>query len=753
MKKFLLISALLVLPASFLLAAPGTDTANYDLVPKPQNMERSSGFFIINKQVKITAPPSLKGVADLLTQELDDPRDSKAGGPDGVKGSIRLSLRENEPGLSPEGYKLDITPGSVQIVARDTAGAIHAIFTLIQLREIQRDEHKIPCLRITDNPRFAYRGMHLDVSRHFFPVSFIKRFLDMMALYKFNTFHWHLVDGAGWRLEIKKYPLLTSVAAWRPAGNFIQWWGHDRHYSHEGDPDAYGGYYTQDQAREVVAYAAKRGITVIPEIEMPAHSEEVLAVYPQLSCSGEPYQNSEFCIGNDSTFTFLEDVLTEVMAIFPSRYIHIGGDEASMKSWKTCPKDQRRMQALGLKDVSELQSYAVRRIEKFLTAHGRKLLGWDEILKGGLAPEATVMSWRGEAGGIAAARMGHDVVMTPGTYCYFDHYQTDPSNQPPAIGGYLPIDKVYSYDPVPEDSLTPSQQKHILGVQANLWTEFMPTTYIVEYRAFPRMLALSEVSWDALNNKNLDDFMRRLQSQYLLLQRRNVHYYRPSNRVQISAVPDYGKRENQISFSTEQYRPEIHYTTDGAEPTSQSPRYQGPFEVPGKTQIRAAIFKAGIAKDSAASRWVNYHHAIGKRVIYNNGGWSARYPAQAAATLTNGTFGSLTYTDGQWQGFLHDVDVTVDMNTDTVINRVAIRFMQLKGPGVFLPGSVSLSLSSDGTHFAPAGVVPNDISPADPSLLFKTFSFDLNGKKARYIRLKAPNTQKGYMFTDEIVVD
>lgn len=726
------------------------DSGSLSIIPKPALLQREAGFFKINTDTRLEAPGSLKDLVSVLKTSLLR-SSSKA---PGKKNLIRLSLQSQNSNLGEEGYQLHITPHKIDITANDTAGIIHGVFTLLQLQQIQHDETKIPCVLITDTPRFVYRGMHLDVSRHFFPVSFIKKFIDMMALYKFNTFHWHLTDGAGWRLQIKKYPLLTSIAAWRTHADLSAWSKEGRRFtSRKNTPDAYGGYYTQQEAKQVVAYAATRGITIIPEIEMPAHSQEVLAVYPGLSCSGIPYKNAEFCIGNDSTFTFLEDVLTEVMQIFPSKYIHIGGDEAPKTSWKTCPKCQNRMREEGLKDVAELQSYAIRRIEKFLTAHGRKLMGWDEILEGGLAPEATVMSWRGENGGIAAARQNHDVVMTPGAYCYFDHYQTDPNTQPPAIGGYLPIDKVYGYDPVPVDSLSASQQRHILGVQANLWSEYMPDSKMVEYRAFPRMLALAEVAWSAADNKDFDDFHRRLQAQYLLLQRHKLNYYRPSSRLRISAVPDYNKRENAIHFVSEQYQPEIRYTTDGTEPDIHSPVYEAPFYLKGKTTIKAVIFKNAKPADSAAMYVADYHEGIGKKVTYNNGGWSKTYPAQGDSTLTNGITGSLTYQDAQWQGFLHDIDVTVDMGKLVRLQRVSIRFMQLIGPGVYIPGSASILLSDDDKNYTPAATIENDISPKDRRLLFKTFSFYLDGKTARYIRLKAPNTQGGYMFTDEIQID
>lgn len=726
-------------------AQNSTDTLRDAIIPRPASLIQGKGFFKINSNTRIESPRTLKNAAKLLKESLNRPVTT-----DESKGNIiYLAIRKNHSDLGKEGYQLNVTPESIHIIANGKEGIIHGMFTLLQLQQIQINEFHIPSLSITDTPRFKYRGFMLDVSRHFFPVSFVKKIIDLMALYKMNTFHWHLTDGGGWRLQIKKYPLLTSQAAWRPQGSYQKW---NRHYSHQGDPDAYGGYYTPEEAKEVVHYAAARGITVIPEIEMPAHSEEVLAVYPQLSCSGEPYKNSSFCIGNDSTFTFLEDVLTEVMKIFPSKYIHVGGDEANMSSWKTCPKDQALMKREGFTHVDQLQSYLIRKIEKFLQAHGRELIGWDEILKGGLAPGATVMSWRGEAGGIAAARQGHDVVMTPGAYCYFDHYQSDPNTQPPSIGGYIPLRKVYSYNPVPEDSLTSAEQKHILGAQANLWTEWVPTVEHAEYMIFPRLIALSEVDWTSQKAKDFDDFQLRLQSQYLLLQKHFVNYYRPSYRIHIKAKPDYRKKENLITFNTEQYKPVIHYTTNGNEPDLQSPVYTHPFYVSGKAMVKAVIFKNDKPADTAASYEANYHLAVGKKVIYNNGKWSRSYPAQRDSTLTNGITGSLTYQDGQWQGFLHNMDVTVDMDSVTSLHGLRIRFMQLIGPGVYIPNSVSVFLSDDNKNFTFAGKVENDVSPTDSRLLFKTFSFDLNGRKARYIRLKV-DIQRGYMFTDEIQVN
>ncbi len=717
-----------------------------DLIPKPVHCLEKEGEFKMSPEVKIFTPSEFSDVAKLLEEQLQL---CNAVVTQKNEAAIIFSKAEETQDLGKEGYILKIGQTGVSIASETAEGAIHAVFTLVQLRLLQPDMNKIPCAEITDYPRFSYRGMHLDVSRNFFPVSFIKKYIDMMALYKYNTFHWHLTDGPGWRLEIKKYPLLTSKAAFRTHNTWKEWWHSPRKYSEEGDPNAYGGYYTQEDAKEIVEYAARRGITVIPEIEMPGHSEEVLAMYPELSCSGKPYQNSEFCIGNPQTITFLENILTEVMDIFPSTYIHIGGDEASTKSWEQCPKCQTLMKEQGFKDEHELQGYLIKHMEQFLKAHGRKLLGWDEIIEGGLPDDATVMSWRGESGGIKAVKQDHDVVMTPGE-TYFDKYQSDPSTQPEAIGGFLPIDMVYNYEPVPS-ILTLEQAKHILGTQANLWTEYMPTTYQVEYMAYPRALALAEVAWTPAEHKNFDDFQRRLQFHYRLLQRKNINYCRPSTFLTVNSLPDYEHKQNQISFKSEQYKPEIRYTLDGSNPTATSELYTKPFYVTGKTEIKAAIFKNGFLQGKPTTYTDYYHHAIGKKVIYNNL-WSDAYPAQKELTLTNGVRGSLTYSDKQWQGFLDDFDVTVDMENAQPISSISIRFMHQPGPGVYLPSYVEIEFSEDGKTFTTYKKQTHNISPDNPDLIFKTFTFDCENTNARYIRIIAPNVMGGFMFTDEIIV-
>ncbi len=744
--KRLILLVLWISQINLLVAQPGTIPKASDLIPKPLHCLDKPEFFKLSSQTKIFASPEFAGVATLLAEELQL---SNAVVPERKNAAIQfIKIKEKEI-LAAEAYRLSISPEQITISAAEAQGAIHGLFSLIQLRLLQPDWSKIPCAEITDNPRFSYRGIHLDVSRNFFPVNFIKKQLDIMALYKYNTFHWHLTDGPGWRLEIKKYPELTRTAAFRTHQTWTEWGKAGRKYSREGDPNAYGGFYTQEDAREIVAYAARRGITVIPEIEIPGHSEEVLAVYPELSCSGIPYLNGEFCIGNPKTYTFLEDVLTEVMDIFPSTYIHIGGDEANTKPWSQCEKCQKLKTEKGLKNEHELQAYLIKYIGKFLKAHGHRLLGWDEIVDGGLPADASVMSWRGMTGGIKAILQGHDVVMTPGE-TYLDAYQSDPTTQPEAIGGFLPINRVYNFEPMP-DVLTTDQEKHLLGTQACLWTEYMPTTYQVEYMAWPRAIALAEVAWSSKTNRNFDDFHRRLQAHYRLLQREDVNYYRPSTFLTVNAQPHYDKKQDKISFQSEQYQPEIRYTLNGNKPTATSALYTEPFYTSGKTEIKAAIFKNGEQQGNATSYTADYHKAIGKKVTFNTQ-WSDSYPAQKEQTLTNGVRGALTYQDKQWLGYLNDFDVTIDMEEIQSIASVAVKFMHQPGPGVFLPQYVELQFSSDGKTFSTVEKQIHDFNPEDKKLAFKTFEFNNIKQQTRFIRLIGPNVMKGFMFMDEIIV-
>lgn len=531
-----------------LLTAPllGVDLAQrYPIIPKPVSLVAAEGTFTITPATRILVnDPKIRELALFVADFFSLPLNTalQVGGNQGDAnftpvppcGAITIVV-DKRLALEPEGYTLSITPEAITIQAKTTEGAFWAFMTLRQLMpaEAQRPmplasaSIKVPCAFISDAPRFPYRGLHLDVARHFFSVDFIKKYLDLMAFYKLNTFHWHLTDDQGWRIEIKKYPQLHTIAAYRK--QTLK--GHLDITPLQFDGKPYGGYYTQEQIKDIVAYALQRHITIIPEIELPGHCIAALAAYPQLSCTGKSYETKTewgywsdiYCAGNEEVFTFLQDVLTEVMELFPSPYIHIGGDEALKEQWQNCSKCQKRIKDENLKDEHELQSYFVKRIEKFLNAKGRQIIGWDEILNGGLAPNATVMSWRGTQGGIKAARLGHPVVMVPCEYLYFCAYQSREPNEPLANGWYLPLEKVYGYEPVPVE-LDEKQARFILGAEACLWTEYIALPEHVEYMLFPRVTALAEIVWTQAQQKNYDNFVMRLQKHVCHLRAMSVHY-------------------------------------------------------------------------------------------------------------------------------------------------------------------------------------------------------------------------------------
>ena len=656
------------------------------VIPVPLKAELQGGAFVVNEntQLWIDAPEADKN--QLQEYLAASPLKLAVAAEAPASNAIVLKQVEELPGVaSAEGYVLTSTKQGVDVQAKTGAGLFYGVQTLLQMAA---EGNKVAFGTITDEPRFEYRGMMLDVSRHFYGLDFVKKQIDAMAYYKLNRLHIHLTDAAGWRIEIKKYPRLTNFAAWRTGKDWKEWWNGDRKYVEEGTEGAAGGYFTQDQCREIVEYAKKHYITVIPEIEMPSHSEEVTTAYPELSCTHVPYKQADFCVGNEKTFEFLENVLLEVMEIFPSEYIHVGGDEASKQSWKTCPLCQARMKKEGLKDVDELQSYLITRMEKFLNKHGRNLLGWDEILEGGLAPNATVMSWRGTEGGLKAIEGGHRAIMSPGEFCYFDSYQDAPHTQPEAIGGYLPLSKVYSYNPIPE-TFTPEQAALMYGVQANLWAEYIPTKEHMEYMIYPRILALSEVAWSAVENKNYDEFHGRA----------------------LKAIDD--------------LRAKGYNTFDLKNEVGNRPGADKPVENLG----------------------------IGKKVTYAEGTkYYSGYTAGGDDALVNGIRGGWTYGDKLWQGFLKGVDVTIDLEKETPIKEVNADFMQICGPGVFMPKQVIVSISNDGKEFTELAKVDHQVVK-DDAVTFKTFGWT-GEANARYVRYQASHDDNfgGFLFVDEIVI-
>jgi len=516
----------------FLLAScQKAEVKEVQIIPQPKNIELGIRTLTLDKSFIITYDSEIllqeaNYFSELLQKTIDLNLETK---PVDKTGGNEIVLKLDSKNDVLEGtYYLNISKQGIIITSNSSKGVFYGLQSLFQIILSNIDQEgniEIPTLEITDSPRFEYRGIHLDVGRHLFPVEFIKKYIDFLAFYKFNTFHWHLTEDQGWR-EIKKYPKLTEVGAWRKETLI----GHGGKKPYEFDGKPYGGFYTQDEIKDVVAYAAERHITIIPEIEMPGHSLAALASYPELGCTGGPYEVAT-CWGvfqdiyctKDETFEFLENVLLEVMDLFPSKYIHIGGDEAPKSRWKECAVCQATIKREGLKDEHQLQSYFIQRIEKFLNSHGRQIIGWDEILEGGLAPNATVMSWRGTEGGIDAAKQNHDAIMSPGSHCYFDHYQSKAKTEPLAIGGFLPLDKVYSYEPVPE-ALSPEEAKHILGAQANVWTEYMETPDYVEYMVLPRMAALSEVNWTEKEKKDWELFKVKINEHYLFYKKLGYNY-------------------------------------------------------------------------------------------------------------------------------------------------------------------------------------------------------------------------------------
>jgi hexosaminidase len=582
----------------------------------------------------------------------------------------------------PEGYRLSIRPDGIKIRFREPAGAFYAVQTLNQLAT---PEGIMPCLDIEDAPRYAYRGMHLDVGRHFFPVEFIKKYIDLLARYKMNRFHWHLTEDQGWRIEIKKYPRLQEVAAWRKETLV----GHYSQQPHQFDGQRYGGYYTQEEIKEVVAYAKQRHVTIVPEIEMPGHAQALLAAYPELSCHGQPVEvatkwgvfENVLC-PTEETFEFLENVLLEVMDLFPGEYIHIGGDECPKAQWKASAFCQELMKTEGLKDEHELQSYFIRRIDKFLTSHGKKLIGWDEILEGGLSPNATVMSWRGVQGGIDAARAGHDVIMTPTSFCYFDYYQSRNNSEPLSIGGYLPLEKVYSFEPAPSE-LTAEEAQHILGAQGNVWTEYMPTSEQVEYMAFPRAIALAEVLWSQPEKRNYEDFLGRLERELPHLPANyadhlfDIHFELKGNQVALSnrsgAAMSYILGEK----NQEAYISPIPISTDTRLKAWRNDRPGKPLELAFHTH---ALFGKKI-------EWAEPPHP--------------NYQLGGAQALSNGLLGSdERYGDGEWLGWWgKDVVLAADLDEPRELSALKLRFYQSQGEWIYLPREVEIAWSDDGEKY------------------------------------------------------
>ena len=741
-----------------------------DLIPAPVLLKQEVGHFIISEQCVIICPnPAGLNQAELLKEYLQLQHGVELSVVTHATGEADVVsiLLEADSRLRPEEYILIVSRQDVSLRAADPQGLARGVQTVRQLLLLE-DSLELPCLEIRDYPRYPYRGMHLDVSRHFFPREFILEYIDLLALYGYNTFHWHLVDDNGWRIEIKRYPRLTEVGAWRADREGVHWLECEPRQPEE--PTTYGGFYTQEEIREVVDYAAKRQIAIIPEIEMPGHTMAALAAYPEFSCTGGPFDvctgsywpiTDIYCAGNDSTFSFLENVLLEVMELFPGAYIHIGGDEADKTEWKRCPRCQDRIKAEDLADVEELQSWFIRRIEKFLLSHNRRLIGWDEILEGGLAPQATVMSWQGVEGGIEAANSGHDVIMTPMSHCYFDFYQGDPEFEPTAIGGYLPLKRVYAFEPTPTE-LDPAAAAHILGGQGNVWSEYMPDTHQVEYMLLPRLCALAEVLWTPAADRDWDSFQKRIQTHYELFERSGWNYSQGSYRVEIE--PLRAGSNLLLKLITEQYEPEIRYTLDGHDPDGNSPRYHKPIPANGPLELRAASFKDGLRLSRIICKRLTSHLATGKTVKYAIP-CSDKYPGAGPLSLVDGLRGELEYRDPAWQGFeQNNMEITIDLEAVVKLQQLHVGCLHDQRSWIFLPEAVEVALSVDGKEFSQPLKVNCEVDPEseEPALVELTVS--LAGLEARFLKVTASNRGvcppwhpgaggKAWIFIDETVVE
>lgn len=769
MKKLIFFFTLCTLYLSSLQAQENT----YNLIPFPAQFNGGEGTFTLNAQTKIVVSAKdalLKPIAQSLAATLKTA--SKMALPIAVtapptaKNVIYVRLNK-ALGLGTEGYKLIVSADRVTLDAATPQGAFYGLQTILQLlptavfspSPVENVSWSMPVCQIQDKPRFVHRGLMLDVSRHFMPVAFIKKYIDLLAVHKMNVFHWHLTDDQGWRIEIKKYPKLTQFGSKRKETLVGQY---SENYPQKFDGKEIGGFYTQAEIKDVVKYAQSKYVTIIPEIEMPGHSSAALAAYPELGC--EPSKNYEVAtkwgVMNDvycpteKTFTFLQDVLTEVFALFPGKYIHIGGDEAPKDAWKQSAFCQDLIKKLKLKDEHELQSYFITRIEKFVNSKKRAIIGWDEILEGGVAPNATVMSWRGTNGGIEAAKQKHNVIMTPNTYYYLDYYQANPAKEPLAIGGYLPIEKVYEYDP--GAGFSPEEQKYILGVQGNVWTEYMPTPAQVEYMTFPRATAISEVAWVPSGGKNFEDFATRLKEHLKRLDYLKVNF---SKRIlDVRAVTQFNNQgQLQVRLEKLDSDSKIYYTTDGKEPSTSSTEYLMPITLDKITTIKA-ITTAGARFEEKFF----IHRAKGKPYTY------AGTPAEGVDTdkkkLTDGQVAQSPRNSAEWVRMTgKDFEITIDLGEVKPVTKVSANFLKVIMNNVFPPTSVEIGLSRDGESFKDALAQPVKYALEGPWEIMPVVA-DFKTARARYIRVRAKNAgpapeghpSAGRLTTiamDEVVVD
>ncbi len=740
---------------------PPLEAVSPNIIPVPLKQELHNGQFILSSETALQFDDAFKVSANFLKSYITNSSqiNLKESNGENTILFIKDTLLSNK-----EGYTLKILPETITITAATDTGAFYAVQSLRQLLPISlekgviKDEYiAIQSLTIEDEPEFVYRGMHLDVGRHFFSVDFIKRYIDALTLLKMNTFHWHLTEDQGWRIEIKKYPKLNDIAAYRKETLI----GHYNDEPHQFDGKKYGGYYTQEQIKELVKYANNRKITIIPEIEMPGHSQAAVSAYPELGCTGGQVEVAtkwgvfeEIYCTKEETFTFLEDVLDEVLELFPSQYIHIGGDEAPKTRWKTCNHCQERMKAEGLKDEHELQSYFISRMERYLNSKGRQIIGWDEILEGGLAPNATVMSWRGTKGAVEAAKAKHTVINTPTSHSYFDYYQSTNEDEPVAIGGFLPLEKVYGFNPIPK-ALTKDEQQYVLGAQGNVWTEYMPTEDQVEYMVFPRIMAMSEVVWSSPENKNYADFISRVEVFNKRLDVLDINYANHLYEVEGELLSEKNKLSYQLNTLTKDKT--IRYTLDGSEPSITSKVYETPIIINGDMLLKAAVFNTEKQLGRVFEQKLNYHKAVGKDILINVEPHKA-YSGSGKKGMINGINGSDNrFGDKEWLGFWgDDLEIIIDLGETMDINSIETRFYNANGQWLYTPKNVLL-------YFDDEFYMVYYIDYRSEGLI-KKMQLDLREpKRVQKIKIKVPSYgtipeglqgagNKAWTFIDEIIV-
>ncbi len=783
-----LLSAFLIL--AFAACSPGymgTKKLEINIIPRPVSMKILDGSFVIDAktEIVIAMPDSeLKLIADKMMHKINGVSSFQlsrnATLPSGEK-AIVLIIDESLNELGEEGYRLTVLPHRVEIKALKPAGVFYGMQSLFQLLPVEledtslrRDAWQIPCVEITDYPRFQWRGQLLDVSRHFHSLDHLKRNIDNLARLKMNKFHLHLTDDQGWRIEIKSLPKLTEIGAWRVDHNDKLWW--ERPFPKPGEKATYGGFYTQQEMKELIQHAKERYVEIIPEIDLPGHARAFMAAYPEVSCDGAHYdvatggdeRNKDVCPGKEITYEYAEKILGEVAALFPSKYIHIGGDEARMHGWKQCPDCKKKMEDEGLKNFHELQSYFMHRIEKIINKNGKAMIGWDEILQGGLAPNATVMSWRGEIGGIESVKMGHDVIMTPNTYCYLDLKQGDPELEPPELGySQLLLPTVYSFNPIPT-GFNDEQSKRILGVQANLWSESLVYEEQANYMLYPRLFTIAEVGWSPQGLRNWLDFVRRMEVMLKRFDLLGINYALSAYNVWIR--PHYDEKVNGVAFKleTEAGTVAIRYTLDRSEPTISSTLYEQPIILNKTTTIKARSFKDGKPYcRMATTRTIDIHKAAGKPVslnpepgeIFNFG----KKILTDSRILTDCTRGRADQVGLNWLCFNENLQAVLDLEEITEVKTVTFSFMESTFDLAFPPVKMEVSYSIDGENYKPLKIIEAQPAQGDVKETREyTAEFDT---KARYIKIFAENIstvpdwhqfeagKSAWLCIDEIIVE